>query len=157
MVAVSDYFVPGSPSNALFVSSILPRSAQWKTLSLYFSFGCALGAFLLASFMAYYGDSFVAWVMQSEAAGLWQRIDEVVSRHGFLALAVLAVTAAPVRIAVAVLALAGYMPVVIAAVVLAGRLIAYPTLAWMVSRFPDLAGRIPLLGALLRRAKASMP
>lgn len=153
LVAASDYFVPGSPSNAIFVSSILPRSAQWRKLSIYFAFGCALGAFLLATLMGLYGEAFVAWVVQTEAAGLWQSIDELISDYGLLVLAALAVSSAPVRIAVAVLALAGYMPLVIAAIVLAGRLVAYPALAWLVSRFPDLLGKIPVLGPFLHRAK----
>lgn len=142
LVAASDYFIPGAPSNAIFISSILPRTAQWRTLSVYFAVGCAGGAFLLATLMGLYGEAFVNWVTHSEAAELWARIDALISRFGLFTLAALAVVSAPVRIAVAILALAGYAPLVIAAVVLSGRLVAYPTLAWLVSRFPVLIEKL---------------
>lgn len=155
MVGAADYFVPGAPTNAIFISSILPKTAQWLKLSIYFSVGCAFGAFLLGTLMGFYGDAFADWVVQSEAAGLWQRIEALISRYGLLVLSVLSLIAAPVRIAIAILALAGYMPLVLAAIVLAGRLVAYPALAWLVSRAPAMVGRIPILGTLLYRARKS--
>ncbi|HET8903568.1 MAG TPA: hypothetical protein VFN16_06195 [Saccharospirillum sp.] len=153
LVAASDYFIPGSPTNAIFISSILPRPAQWLKLSLYFSFGCASGAFVLATLMGIYGEAFVAWVVQSEAGDLWQRFDEMIARYGVLVLAALAVSSAPVRTVVAILALAGTLPIVIAGIVLAGRLVAYPGLAWLVSRCPGFVVRIPFIGPRLSRAK----
>lgn len=155
LVAASDYFIPGSPSNAIFISSILPRPGQWLKLSLYFAFGCALGAYLLALLMGLYGETFVAWVVQTEAAELWQRIDELIALYGFFILAALAVASAPVRIAVAILALAGHAPVVLAVIVLAGRLVAYPTLGWLVSRFPGFVRKLPFFGPRLLRSKES--
>lgn len=155
LIGAADYFVPGAPSNAIFISSILPKTAQWLKLSIYFSLGCASGAFLLATLMGLYGDAFVTWVVHSEAGNLWLRIDELIDRFGLLVLALLAISSAPVRIAVAILALSGYMPALIAVIVLAGRLVAYPALAWLVSRAPLLVVKIPILGPMLVRAGKS--
>lgn len=151
LVAASDYFVPGAPTNAIFIGSVLPRTDRWRSLSLFFALGCAFGTFLLATLMALTGDAFTAWVAQSEAADVWQRIDHLIARYGLFTLAALALISAPVRIAVAILAMTGYAPWVLAAIVLAGRLVAYPTLAWLVARGPKWIGQTRLLKRLLNR------
>lgn len=157
LVAASDYFVPGSPSNAIFIGSILPRTSQWRRLSLFFAVGCAAGAFLLATLIGSHGEAFVGWVTQSEAADPWQRLEALIAVYGLVALAALAATSAPVRIAVAILALSGHTPLAIGAIVLAGRLVAYPTLAWLVASSPALISKIPLRQAYLYRPRQPRP
>lgn len=140
-VAAADYFVPGAPSNAILAAAVQPRPERWKTLGVAFALGGALGALLLGAFLGTFGDPVVAWVRRSEASGLWARIEGSVDEYGLLALAALSVVALPVRIAVAVLALAGTSPVVLGGVVLAGRLVAYPGVAWIAGRGPRILAR----------------
>jgi hypothetical protein len=141
-VAATDYFVPGSPSNTLLVASVLPRPARWRTLGVAFAVGCALGAFLLATLMASIGEPFAAWVNRGEAAELWRRIELFAEAYGLLALAALAVSPFPVRIIVAVLALSGAAPLVLGGIVLSGRLVVYPAIAWLAARVPGVLARL---------------
>lgn len=151
LVGAADYFVPGAPTNALFIASLAPRPGQWLRLSVHFALGCATGAFALATLLGWYESAFTAWVMRTEAAALWARFDALVDEYGLGLLAALAMTSAPVRLVVAILALSGYWPLLIALIVLAGRLLAYPALAWLVVTAPRLARRLPLLGPWLHR------
>jgi multidrug transporter EmrE-like cation transporter len=130
-VAAADYFVPGAPSNAILVAAVQPRPDRWKTLGIAFAAGGAFGALLLATLLERLGPPIVAWVQRSEAADLWARIAGAVDAYGLLVLATLAATALPVRIAVAVLALGGTAPWLLGGIVLLGRLVAYPAVAWM--------------------------
>lgn len=150
-VAAADYFVPGCPSNLVLAASVLPRPNRWRSIGVAFAVGCALGAFLLASVVASFGEPLLAWVQESSAAGAWQRIEELVHAYGLIAVGVLAFTPLPARIAVAVLALAGAAPLLLGGIVLAGRLVVYPAMAWAVARTPHLLLRIPPLGRALAR------
>lgn len=145
VVAATDYFIPGSPSNSVLVASVLPRPDRWRAIGIAFAVGCALGAFLLAMLMSTFGEPFVAWIRQSEAAGLWLRLEGIVAAYGLLALAVLAISPFPVRIVVALLALAGTAPVLLSAIVLTGRLAIYPTIAWLAARAPQAVMRLPVI------------
>lgn len=140
-VAATDYVIPGSPSNVILVASVLPRPRRWRVLGVAFAVGCAAGAVLLASALAFLGEPAVAWVREGEAGPLWARIEGYVDAWGLLTLAALAVTPLPTRIAVAVLALAGTAPATLGAVVLAGRLVSYPAVAWLAARAPEVLAR----------------
>jgi hypothetical protein len=121
---------------------VLPRPSRWRTLGVAFALGCALGAFLLAALMGTIGEPFAAWVSRSEAAELWERIEAFAEAYGLLALATLAISPFPVRIAVAVLALGGAAPLALGGIVLAGRLAVYPTIAWLAARVPSVRARL---------------
>lgn len=146
-VAFADYFVPGSPSNTLLVASVLPNPRRWAVLGLTFAIGCAGGAFALAVLLGSFGDPVVEWIAASEGAGLWRRIEGFVEAYGLLALAGLALSPFPVRIAVAVLALAGFSPLLLGAIVLGGRLPLYALIAWLAARAPGVLARLRLPGA----------
>ena len=137
-VATADYLVPGAPSNAMLVASVLPRPSHWRRLGAAFAVGDAVGAVVLASAVALVGEPVVAWIQDGEAAALWDRIAGYVAAYGLLVLGALAVTPLPARIATAVLALTGTAPLVIGLVVLAGRLVSYPTVAYLAARAPAL-------------------
>ncbi|MGM0701919.1 MAG: hypothetical protein ACQEUG_05865 [Pseudomonadota bacterium] len=151
VVGAVDYFLPGAPTNALFIASLAPRPHRWRRLSIHFALGCATGAFGLATLLGWYEATFTTWVMRTEAADLWDRFDALIARYGLGVLAILAVTPAPVRLVVAILALSGYGPLPIASIVMGGRLMAYPALAWLVVTSPRLALKLPLLGPWLER------
>lgn len=153
-VAAVDYLVPGAPTNAVLVAAVLPRPARWRRLGLAFAVGDAVGAVALASAVAFVGDPVVAWIQGGEAAELWGRIAGYVEAYGLWVLAALAVTPLPARIATAVLALAGTSPLVIGLVVLAGRLVSYPAVAYVAARAPGVLIRIPSLARLLGRPVA---
>ncbi|WP_275287350.1 hypothetical protein [Halomonas elongata] len=152
-VGAVDYFLPGAPTNAIFVASLVPRPRQWRRLSVLFALGCAAGAFGLAALIGWYESTFTAWVLRTEAAELWARFDVLVTRYGLGVLAILAVTPAPVRLVVAILAASGYGALSIAMIVLAGRLVAYPGLAWLMVTTPRLVVRAPWLGSWLQRCR----
>ena len=142
MIAALDYLVPGAPTNAFLVASVLPRPSQWRRLGVAFAIGDALGALLLASAIAVVGGPVIAWIQGSEAADLWIRIAGYVDAYGLLTLAALAVSPFPARISTAILALAGTPLALIGGTVLLGRLVAYPTLAVLAARVPSLLLRI---------------
>lgn len=142
VIAALDYLVPGAPTNAFLVASVLPRPSQWRRLGVAFAIGDALGALLLASAIAVVGGPVIAWIQGSEAADLWIRIAGYVDAYGLLTLAALAVSPFPARIATAILALAGTPLALIGGTVLLGRLVAYPTLAVLAARVPSLLLRI---------------
>lgn len=152
-VALADYFIPGSPSNTLLVASVLPNVRRWRVLGAAFAIGCAGGATLLAILLAGFGQPLAEWVSNSEAGPLWQRIEALVSTYGLFALAGLAISPFPVRIAVAVLALAGFPPLLLGGMVLAGRVPVYLLIAWLAARAPDLLARTRLLPVALRRGR----
>ncbi len=157
-VAAADYFVPGAPSNAVLVAAVLPRPARWRALGLAFAVGDAIGATLLATIVVLVGDPVAAWIGGAEAAPLWTRTAGYVEAYGLFALAALAVTPLPARIATAVLALAGTPPLLIGAVVLAGRLVAYPAVAFVAARAPSSLMRVgPLARALCQRLMRPPP
>lgn len=153
-VAATDYVVPGSPSNVILVASVLPRPERWRVLGVAFAVGCAAGAVLLASLLAYLGEPATAWVREGEAGPLWGRIAGYVDAWGLLALAGLAVTPLPTRIAVAVLALAGTAPLLLGAIVLGGRLVSYPAVAWLAARAPGTLARLRPFAWLAPRHRA---
>jgi hypothetical protein len=149
-VAAVDYLIPGAPTNAVLVASVLPRPARWRRLGVAFAIGDAVGAVALAGAVALVGDPVVVWIQNGEAAVLWGRIAGYVSAYGLLVLAALAITPLPARIATAVLALAGTAPLVIGLVVLAGRLVSYPAVAYLAARAPKLLFRFrPLARSFL--------
>lgn len=151
MVAALDYLVPGAPTNAFLVASVLPRRSQWRRLGVAFAIGDAIGALLLASAIAGMGGPVIAWIQGSEAADLWIRIAGYVDAYGLLTLAALAVSPFPARIATAILALTGTPLVLIGGTVLLGRLVAYPTLAFLAARVPSLLLRIRPLARWVQR------
>lgn len=141
-VAALDYVVPGAPTNALLVASVQPRPERWRGLGVAFAVGDAIGAAVLASAVALVGDSVTAWVQGGEAADLWARIAASVDAYGLAVLAALAALALPARIATCVLALGGAAPLLVGGVVLAGRLVSYPALAFLAARAPAVLRRL---------------
>lgn len=131
-----DYLIPGAPTNAVLVTAVLPRPARWRRLGVAFALGDAVGACVLAALIGFVGDPAIAWIRDSEGAALWDRIAGYVDAYGLLVLCALALTPLPTRIATAVLALTGTAPLVIGALVLAGRLVAYPAVAYLAARSP---------------------
>lgn len=149
-IATADYFVPGAPTNALLAASVLPRPDRWRILGIAFAIGCAVGAFLLATLLGVFGEPLVVWVRGSEGAALWHRIETFVNAYGLFALAALAVSPFPVRIAVSVLALTGSAPLLLGGIVLAGRLVIYPIVAWLAARAPHRLMRFRPFARVLR-------
>ena len=150
-IAAADYLIPGAPSNAMLVASVLPRPSRWRRLGVAFAVGDAVGAVALAGAITVVGEPVVAWIQDGEAAALWARIAEYVAAYGLLVLGALAVTPLPARIATAVLALTGTSPLVIGLVVLLGRLVSYPTVAYLAARAPAALLRIGPLARWLQR------
>lgn len=156
-VATADYLVPGAPSNATLVAAVLPRPARWRRLGVAFAVGDAVGAVILAVAVALVGQPVVAWIQEGEAASLWDRIAEYVAAYGLLVLGALAVTPLPARIATAVLALAGTAPLVIGLVVLAGRLVSYPAVAYVAAQAPARLMKFKPLVRWLRPRPSTEP
>ena len=144
-IAAVDYLVPGAPTNAVLVAAVLPRPARWRRLGIAFAVGDAVGAVALAGAVALVGDPVVVWIQGGEAAALWDRIAGYVDAYGLLVLAGLALTPLPARIATAALALAGTAPPLIGLVVLVGRLVSYPAVAYTAARAPEWFLRFPPL------------
>lgn len=140
-VAAVDYLLPGAPTNAVLVTAVLPRPARWRRLGVAFAIGDAAGAIALATAVTLLGEPAVAWIQGSEAAELWNRIAGYVEAYGMLVLGVLAVTPLPARIATAILALTGTAPLMIGLVVLVGRLVSYPAVAYVAARAPSALRR----------------
>lgn len=136
-IAAADYLIPGAPTNAILVASVLPRPARWRRVGIAFALGDAAGAVILATLMSLFGEPIAAWAREGEPGPLWARIESYVSAYGLLTLAALAVTPLPTRIATAALALTGTSPLTIGLVVLAGRLVAYPAMAYLAARAPS--------------------
>lgn len=109
-VSLLDYYAPFLPLNTVLAAAVLPRPERWRSLGLSFAVGAALGAALLAAIIRLVGPEVVSWIGQSRGAPLWMRIEDFVDAYGIIALAALAVSPLPVRIAVVVLALAGTHP-----------------------------------------------
>jgi hypothetical protein len=74
LIAALDYLVPGAPTNAFLVASVLPRRSQWGRLGVAFAIGDAIGALVLASAIVIAGGPVVAWIQGGEAADLWGQI-----------------------------------------------------------------------------------
>lgn len=153
-IAAVDYLLPGAPTNAVLVSAVLPRPGRWRRLGIAFALGDAAGAFVLATAVSLVGEPVAAWAQASEAAELWARIASYVDAYGLWVLAGLAVTPLPARIATAILAISGVSPLFIGAVVLAGRLVSYPTVAYLASRAPSALLRFKPLARILYRSHA---
>ena len=156
-VAAVDYLVPGAPTNAVLVAAVLPRPARWRRLGVAFAVGDAVGAVVLAMAVALVGDPVVAWLQGGEGAALWDRVAGGVDAYGLWVLGALAVTPLPARIATAVLALAGTAPPVIGLVVLAGRLVSYPAVAYVAARAPGWLLRVPFLARRFGRGGRRSP
>ena len=157
-VAAADYLVPGAPSNAMLVASVLPRPGRWRRLGVAFAVGDAVGAVALAGAVSLVGEPAIAWIQDGEAADLWGRIAGYVAAYGLWVLAALAVTPLPARIATAALALTGTAPLVIGAVVLAGRLVSYPAVAYLAARAPAALLRFrPLARWVHSRSSPDVP
>lgn len=157
-VAAVDYLVPGAPTNAVLVAAVLPRPARWRRLGVAFAVGDAVGAVALAGVVALVGDPVAAWIQEGEGAALWDRVAGYVAAYGLLVLGALAVTPLPARIATAALALAGTAPLAIGLVVLAGRLVSYPAVAYVAARAPAwLATFKPLARWLRPRSPLDAP
>ncbi|MEL6614934.1 MAG: hypothetical protein AAFQ43_04315 [Bacteroidota bacterium] len=143
-IAAVDYLLPGAPTNALLVASVLPRPARWRVLGVSFAIGDAIGAMGLAALIGFAGDPIIAWIQGGEAADLWARIAGFVDVYGLLTLAALSISPLPARIATAVLGMLGTPVLLIGGIVLAGRLVAYPAVAYLAARAPVALRRLPL-------------
>ena len=156
-VAAVDYLIPGAPTNAVLVAAVQPRPARWRRLGVAFAVGDAVGAIALASAVALVGDPVVEWAQSGAAAELWGRIAGYVDAYGLAVLGGLALSPLPARIATVVLALAGTAPPLIGAVVLAGRLVSYPAVAYLAARAPRWLLRVPFVARLFRPRPRSTP
>jgi len=149
-VAASDYFVPGAPTNALLVAAVLPRPERWRALAVAFAVGCATGALLLSTLVGAFGEPVLTWLETGDVPAPWQPLWSFIDTYGLVALATLAVSPAPVRMAVSLLALTGTSPLILAGIVLSGRLVFYGVLARLTAKAPQLLSRFRPFARVLR-------
>lgn len=147
-VSAGDFFAPILPTQSLLVAATLLRPTRWRRTATAFVVGGALGGTALAFALQRLGLP----LLDAIASDGWQSIRSFLRTHGALGLFLLTALPWPMRSGVVACALGGVPLLHIAAALLAGRAIAFPTLAWLVSRSPHWLERF----AAIRRLRAAV-
>lgn len=148
-VAAADFFLPILPTQSLLIASTLLHPARWLRVGFWFLVGGVLGGAILAAVVDTWGQVIAGWLLGDAMQGAgWRRTQELVQRHGAWALFALALAPWPVRTGVAVCAFAGVPWPQIVLALLAGRAVAFPGLAFLVSRSPPWLARLRFFARL---------
>jgi hypothetical protein len=148
-ITAADFFLPILPTQTLLVATTLLHPRRWLATSLWFVFGGVLGGALLAAAVGAWGPPVAERLFGAAMQGAgWIRVRDLVQDHGPLALAFLAMIPWPMRTGVAVCALLGVPWWQIVAALAAGRVVAFPGLACVISRSPAWLMRRPFFSRL---------
>ena len=137
VLAGIDLFVMFIPTEAILISSVMLRPRRWFWICLCITTGSALGALALAASVKYFGPSLIQLVMghvlESEK---WQKMEQLISKHGDWALAGIALSPLPQQPAVAIAALGKMPSLLVALLVWLGRFPKYLLFSWLASHSP---------------------
>ena len=138
----ADAILPVLPTQTLLVTLALLHPQRWLRTGLWFAWGSVLVGDLMALAVGQLGTEVVARALAAVGVEAATHPDAEtgvlawVREYGPWALAVLALGPWPVRSAVALCALSGVSWLAIAGALAAGRVMAFPGLAWLVTRRP---------------------
>lgn len=140
--AGADFFIIIIPTDMLLVSATLMRPRRWIWNGIWVAFGSAVGAALLGAAVLHWGEPVIRFVsegaLESEA---WQSTRGFVDRHGFWAMAALALGPFPLHPAVIVASVAKVPVLEQFAAYFLGRGIKYLFFSWVASHAPSLITR----------------
>lgn len=144
ILAGIDLFVLVIPTDALLVSSVMLQPKRWVTAFLWVAFGSSLGCAIMAGLIQW--DSHLVmevWFPSTFDSAIWHTMDVFFDRHGWVALALIALSPLVQFPAVAIAALAGMPPLEVFVVCLVGRSIKSALIAWVATFAPRMLLRIP--------------
>lgn len=150
-ITTLDAVLPLVPTQSLLIALACLHPRRWLRTGLWFALGGVLGGIVLAGAVGVLGVDHFAAARAGDGAGSdgWHAVATTwIRAWGPWALALLALLPLPVRTAIIVCAVGGVPLPAIALALAAGRVVAFPGLAWLVTRRPAWLAR------LTRRARS---
>lgn len=143
LLAALDLFILVIPTEGFLVSSILLQPKRWARTLIWFTFGSAIGAAVLAHVSHLYGPEFVHWVLgDAFQTPLWQKLERFLGHYGGIALTVISLGPLPQQPAVAFCGLAQMPTFTVFLAVLIGRGLKYGIFLILALRAPHLLSKV---------------